>query len=136
MTSTWINCPLFKQYAKTKRAYMKEMMLENWKHEQRMELWNAIKVTFADIDDPKKGYWMHRLYSYYCHRFYWMTQCGWLIFLGELNDTAAYGEYKTDKAKRYCCLVRDTAYWMTHKQEEPDAMICEPIFFEYFDMAA
>ena len=137
MAETWVNCPLFVRYRETKRAYMKELRLEKWRKEQRIELWNAIRITFSDISDPKKEYWMRRLYSYYCNRFYRLVKLDWLIFLGELNDKAAYGEYKQEKAKEYCCMVRDTAWWMTHASEENTAEICEPVTdFIYFELAA
>lgn len=117
MTETWRNCPLMKQYRNMKRTYIKEMMLERWKDGQRVELWNAIELTFDEITDPKKEYWKNRLFSYYCKRFKLLTKCSWLIFLGEMDDIAAYGTYKDTKARYYCCLVRNMAYWLTHQTE-------------------
>lgn len=137
MAETWANCPLMLRYEQAKRAYMKEMRLEQWKKEQRNELWNAIRITFAEIHEPKKEYWMQRLYGFYCHRFYWHTKTGWLEFLGELNDEQAYGKYRQEKAKYYCCLVRNTAWWMTHPTVMENAKACEPIcIFEKIRLAA
>ena len=137
MAETWITCPLFRKYRETKRTYIKELRLEKWKEEQRIELWNAIRITFADIQEPKKEYWAQRLYSYYCRRFVLMSKVDWLVFLGELSDEQAYGNYKHLKAKEYCCLVRNTAYWMTHQADDRMEKVCEPAdYFEYFGLAA
>ena len=115
---------------------MKELVQEQWRDEQRIELWDAVVLTFTDVDDPKKDYWIDRLYSYFCKRFYGL-QCSWLVFLGELDDRGAYGEYRSEKAREYCCMVRDTAYWLTHSTDEHIARICEPVdYYEYFAMAA
>lgn len=137
MVHDWNHCPLMIEYDKTKRAYLKELRLEKWKEGQRAELWNAIQITFGSIDEPKKEYWMERLYSYYCRRFQRLTACEWLVFLGELKDTAAYGDYIHEKARNYCCRIRDTAYWMTHGMKSAVETACEPVWrFEYERVAA
>ena len=137
MTETWTNCPLMLRYKQAKRAYMKEMRLDKWRKEQQNELWYAIQLTFSEINEPKKDYWMQRLYSYYCRRFYRHYKTGWLIFLGELSNEQAYGEYRSGKAQYYCCRVRNTAWAMTHPTANECAKACEPVvYYEYYKLAA
>ena len=128
MTGTWNECPLMTEYIRTKRNYMKELRLEEWRKRQRAELLRVISIAINQVDEPRKEYWIDRLYFCYCRRLRSVTGCEWTVFLGELSDEGAYGMYENAKARKYCLLVRDTAWQMTRRISEPKIAACEEIF--------
>ncbi len=82
---------------------------EQWRIKQENKLWNLINKAFDNIDEPKKNYWILRLYNFYYYRFYGVTKIGWIEFLSKLTNAQAYGKYENDKARGYCLMVRDQA---------------------------
>lgn len=80
-----------------------------FRKEQQKKLWQMISDTLHEIAEPKETFWVNRMYRHYARRFYYLTKCEWVPFLGQFNDSQAYGHYKNFKSRRYCMLIRDYA---------------------------
>lgn len=94
---------------KAEKKHFKDTKDELFREEQQRKLWRVIVDTIREIAEPKQTFWINRMYRNYTRRFYYLMKCEWVPFLGELNDTQAYGHYRNRKARKYCMLIRDHA---------------------------
>lgn len=85
----------------------------DFRTKQQWKLWQLIVDAFEEISEPNKAFWIKRMYRNFSRRFYYLTKCEWVSFLGKLNDNQAYGRYQNPKTRRYCLLIRDLAARMT-----------------------
>ena len=75
-----------------------------------------IADTFRELKEPKKEFWIDRMYRNYAKRFYDLTKSDWIEFMGSFDDIQAYGHYKDEKSRKYCLLIRDHAVRLCSKK--------------------
>ena len=104
-----MQCPLYKRYIRAKRGYLRELRVSVSRKEQERELWKLVATTMTELDEPKKQFWINRLFHFYDRRLYNLAKSDWIDILSQLNDNQAFGRYKMAKAQRYCIAIRDRA---------------------------
>jgi len=109
LRNAWVECPLFGEYKIIKRDFFREMRRDRRRREEQQALWDLLNSIFTDVDEPKRDYWIRRLFRFYTKRFWQLTDFSWIAFLAEMSDLQATGTYSDNKAKRYCIMVRDAA---------------------------
>ena len=109
LRNAWAECPLFRKYKIIKRDFFREMRRDRRRKEEQQALWDLLNSIFADVDEPKRDYWIRRLFWFYTKRFWQLTDFSWIAFLAEMSDLQATGTYSDKKAKHYCIMVRDGA---------------------------
>ena len=69
----------------------------------------CVSEAFEYSEDPKKDYWINRIWRHFRDRFSHITKEEWITFLASLSDTQAYGPYFDHKSRECCIQVRNRA---------------------------
>ena len=85
------------------------MRINRRRREEQQALWDLLNEVFDSVDEPKRDYWVRRLFRFYTKRFWQLTDFSWIAFLAEMTDLQACGTYSNGKAKNYCLMVRNAA---------------------------
>ena len=87
-------------------------MPRGWRKEQLRRLWILIGMSFTGEEGAGKRWRMLKCYQIYRRRFWHLSKCNWVSFLGGFTDLQAIGNGRNKTLQKDLLRLRDTANYV------------------------